>query len=525
MGIKINSSQCRELLKEHGFMVPEYDREEMIKNTEKSPCWIHFGSGNIFRAFIAVAADDLISSGLMNCGIIAAESYDFEIIDRVYKPFDNRFISVTLNADSAADYRLVDSVAFALKADRKSPDFEKLRGFFCEDSLRMVSLTVTEKAYSTSGIEDEISGGPEKAVSLMPMLALLLYERYVKSGAPLTLVSMDNCSHNGEKLQNGVMAVAEKWAELGFVPAGFIDYLREKVSFPWTMIDKITPRPSEKVSSSLSEMGIEGMSPIITSKNTYIAPFVNAEKTQYLVVEDDFANGRPLLEKAGIYFTDRKTVNKTETMKVTTCLNPLHTALAVFGCILGYTSISDAVSDPDLKRLITVLGYDEGMPVVTSPGIISPEKFIDEVVNERLPNPYIPDTPQRIATDTSKKMSVRYGETIKSYNRKYGSAERLNAIPLIIAGWLRYLLALDDNMKEMTLSPDPELERLQRELEALRPGVPESVGDDILELLRDESIFGCDLVKSGLSDKIIMNLKQMLAGPGAVRKTLSSFMC
>ncbi len=66
------------------------------------------------------------------------------------------------------------------------------------------------------------------------------------------------------------------------------------------MIDKITPRPDASVEKILNDDGIEGLDPIITSKNTYVAPFVNAEECEYLVIEDAFPNGRPELEKGGV---------------------------------------------------------------------------------------------------------------------------------------------------------------------------------------------------------------------------------
>ena len=102
--------------------------------------------------------------------------------------------------------------------------------------------------------------------------------------------------------------------------ADFIDYVSDekRVAFPWSMIDKITPRPAKVVEEALEADGIENMAPIVTGRNTFIAPFVNAERPQYLVIEDDFPNGRPALEKAGVYMTDRDTVNCTERMKVTT---------------------------------------------------------------------------------------------------------------------------------------------------------------------------------------------------------------
>lgn len=147
------------------------------------------------------------------------------------------------------------------------------------------------------------------------------------------------------------------------------------------------------VEEALSGLGVEDMAPIVTSKNTFIAPFVNAERPQYLVVEDRFPNGRPPLERAGVYMTDRDTVNKTEKMKVTTCLNPLHTALAVFGCLLGYESIAAEMKDPQLKALVEKIGYDEGIPVVVDPKILSPMDFIHEVIDQRLPTPSSPTCP------------------------------------------------------------------------------------------------------------------------------------
>ena len=162
------------------------------------------------------------------------------------------------------------------------------------------------------------------------------------------------------------------------------------------MIDKITPRPDASVEAILKADGLEGLEPVVTSKNTWVAPFVNAEESEYLVIEDAFPNGRPALEKAGVIITSRDTVNKVERMKVCTCLNPLHTALAVYGCLLGFTKISDEMKDAELKKMVDIIGYREGLPVVTDPGVIAPKQFIDTVLGVRIPNPFMPDTPQRL---------------------------------------------------------------------------------------------------------------------------------
>ena len=284
------------------------------------------------------------------------------------------------------------------------------------------------------------------------------------------------------------------------------------------MIDKITPRPADSITRTLTEEGFEDMAPVQTEKHTYIAPFVNAEVPQYLVVEDRFPNGRPALEKAGVYMTDRETVNKTERMKVTTCLNPLHTALAVYGCLLGYTLIADEMKDPDLKRLVERIGYVEGLPVVTDPGILSPKAFLKEVLEQRLPNPFMPDTPQRIACDTSQKVPIRFGETIKS-RLADETADLLEGIPLAIAAWLRYLLAVDDEGKPMEVSPDPMRETLQEALSAVKFGDPDSAEGVLRPILANTVVFAADLTKTPLAGKIEEAFREMLV-PGGVRKSL-----
>ena len=300
----------------------------------------------------------------------------------------------------------------------------------------------------------------------------------------------------------------------------------EKVGFPWTMIDKITPRPDGSIEKILEENGLADAQSIVTSRHTYVAPFVNAEECQYLVVEDHFPNGRPPMEKSGWIFTDRETVNKTERMKVCTCLNPLHTALAVFGCLLDYELISEEMKNPVLKKLVERIGYVEGLPVVTDPGILSPKQFIDEVLNIRIPNPFMPDTPQRIATDTSQKLSIRFGETIKSYLASPElSLSDLQAIPAVFAGWLRYLMGVDDNGDAFDLSPDPLLATVRPYAQDLKLGAPadrETLSKTLAPLLSDASIFGVDLISAGLSDRVLDAFVSMLHGPGAVADTLAA---
>ena len=518
-----------------GVKLPQFDVEAMIRENAKNPVWIHFGAGNIFRGFIAQLQQRLLEQGLQKSGIVASDTFDYSLIDMIYKPFDNLTLLVGLKMDGSTQNEIIASIGNSVKADiTDASETSKMKAIFKNPSLQMVSFTITEKGYALTDMQggftpmafEDMEAGPGKARLAMSFATAMLYERFKAGAYPIAMVSMDNCSHNGEKLQNAVVTMARAWVERGCVGADFVTYLEDesRVSFPWSMIDKITPRPAEIVEKMLTEAGIADMSPIITPKNTFIAPFVNAEIPQYLVVEDNFPNGRPPLEKAGVYMTDRDTVNNTERMKVTTCLNPLHTALAVYGCILGYDHIAKEMQDPQLKRLVEKVGYEEGMPVVVDPMILSPMDFIHEVIDVRLPNPFIPDMPQRIATDTSQKVGIRLGETIKSYAASDTlDVKSLTYIPLVIAGWCRYLLAVDDEGNAFQCSSDPMLGELQGYLEGVKLGDVASSSGKLQPILSNEVLFGVDLYKVGLGEKIEGMFNELIAGLGAVRATLVKY--
>lgn len=514
-----------------GIRLPRYDVAALMESSPRHPVWVHMGAGNIFHGFIATIAQRLLDQGLMKSGILTLSAYDGEAIRRVSVPHDHLKLNVTLLPDGSKELEVLGSVSGEYLLNGTAPeDMAAARGFFREKGLQMLSFTITEKGYALRGLDGQFTKtvrtdfeqGPAHCRHAMSLTAKLLLSRYKAGKLPLALVSMDNCSHNGDKLKDAVLTVASEWVRRGFAEDGFISYLEDpkKISFPWTMIDKITPRPDMEIARRLKDLGIEGMDPLKTARGSFIAPFVNAEKPQYLVVEDAFPAGKPPLEKAGVLFTDKQGVDLCERMKVTTCLNPLHTALAVFGCLLGYTRISAEMDDPDLVRLVKRLGYDEGLPVVDDPKILSPRDFLTEVITQRLPNKCLPDSPQRIATDTSQKVPVRFGETLKNYKKRGMSTQKLVALPLAIAGWMRYLLGVGDDGREFEISDDPQKEALQSGLSGVALGSPASLGRKLRPILGNARIFGCDLYEAGIGEKVEEYMRQMLEGKGAVRKTL-----
>lgn len=506
-----------------GYELPKFDIEAVREKTHQEPTWVHFGAGNIFRAFPAAILQDTLDSGKYDRGVIVAEGFDYEIIDKAYAPYENLSLLVLLQSDGSIRKKVIASVTESLKADPQfETDWERLSEIMKNPSLQMISFTITEKGYSVT--DQDLEKGLQPSLIMGKVTALLL-ERYQAGAYPLTVQSMDNCSHNGDKVKQAVVSYAEKWVEKGIAPAEFLAYVQdeEKITYPWSMIDKITPRPDAKVQEMLKKDGFEDVETIITERHTYTAPFVNAEETEYLVIEDHYANGHPPLELGGVIYTDQETVDKVEKMKVCTCLNPLHTAMSIFGCLLGYELISAEMKDEDICGLITKIGYVEAMPVVVDPGVLKPKDFIGAVLERRLPNPFMPDAPQRIATDTSQKLPIRFGETIKGYVKNGLNLDDLVLIPLVLAGYARYLKGIDDEGNEFEPSPDPLLDELQKIVAGLEVREGEQDFSCLKELYSRKDIFGVDLIEIGLEERIESMAAELFAGKGAVRRTLHKY--
>ena len=509
-----------------GYLMPSFDIDTMRKNTAARPTWMHFGAGNILRAFPCVLCQRLLDAGDIDTGMVVVESYDEEIVEKAFQPYDNLSVAVSLKRDGTVEKRIVASIAEAYAYSQSREQIEKIA---LSPSLQIISMTITEKGYSVTDAADNPLpwcvgdlNSLDNPTSIIGILARLLYLRFEAGQQPLTMLSLDNCSHNGTLLQEGILFMAESWVKKGLADPLFLDYLKDaqKVAFPWSMIDKITPRPAEDVQQMLVADGLEGVELLMTEKKSFVSVMVNAEECEYLAIADSFPNGRPPLEKTGVIFGDQSTVDKIEKMKVCTCLNPLHTCLAIYGCLLGYEKISDEMADDMLVRLIRQIGYVEGLPVAIDPGVMSAKTFLDEVTQLRFPNPFVPDTPQRIATDTSKKIPVRFGETLKAYLAQ-GKQDLsfLTFIPLVFAGYARYLTGIGDDGKAFTPSPDPNLEALQLSLAGYTLG-QKLDSAKLRTLFSDASIFGVDLYSCGLGEKVEALFEEMNSGVGAIRATI-----
>lgn len=530
--MKLTLESLRNNLSWKGYRLPSYDINAVRQATHDNPTWLHFGAGSLFRAFPAALAQRLLTAGLSKTGIICCEGYDEELIDRAYRANDNLSIIATLYADGHIQKEVIGSITESLKM---SEDMQRLNEIFCSPSLQMVSMTITEKGYVIRDTErnlvedfafDAKNGPSEQCISFFGKLATLCLARKRANIAAFALVSLDNCQNNGIRLHRAMTDMAQSWLEKDFITDDEYKYITNEISYPLSMIDKITPHPDNRITKQLESDGLEGVRPFITEKGTYAAAFVNTERPQYLVIEDSFPNGHPPLEQLGIIFTNHDIVSRCALMKSCTCLNPMDTALAVYGCLLGYTTVHDEMNDPELVNLISHMSMDEAMPMVSDPGVINPIEFLYEVLSERYPNPFLPDSPQRNATDTSQKLSTCFGQTLYSYYNSIVPMHRVSNlvyIPLVLAGWLRYLLGVDDNGQTFERSSDPMLPYLDQIIAGIILGGEPAKEKQLYPILSNKAIFGANLYEVGLADKVTDMFNELISGKGAVRRTLIKY--
>lgn len=513
-----------------GYRLPQYDIDAVREATRTAPTWLHFGAGNLFRAFPAVLAQRMLTAGLSETGIICCDGYDEELIDRCYRACDHLSLVVTLYSNGTINKEVVASVTESLKL---SEDGTWLSEVFLAPSLQMVSFTLTEKGYVIQDDEHEFlpdyahdrDNGPEGCRSFFGKLAALSLSRCRAGLPPLALVSLDNCQDNGIRLERAIRYMVQAWQEKGYITEDEYFYLIKKNTYPLSMIDKITPHPDTRIADKLAEDGLQNARPFVTAKGTYAAIYVNSESPHYLLIEDAFPNGHPPLEQCGVILTRRDIVEKSAMMKVSTCMNPMDTALGVYGCMLGYTQISAEMKDKELVNLVTRMSEQEAMPMVADPGVIDPVSFLHEVLGERYPNPFLQDSPQRIATDTSRKIAPRFGVTLYAYYNSTLPAHRatkLVYIPLVLAGWLRYLVGVDDRGEPFELSPDTNLDHIRSLM-----GNPK-LGDEVSEeqlypLLANRYYFGVNLFEIGVGETVVRMFNELNKGPRAIRETLRRY--
>jgi fructuronate reductase len=401
--------------------LPAYDRRRV------TPGIIHLGIGNFHRAHQAVYVDDSLATD-PSWGIIGVSPRRPDMRDAL-APQDRLYTLAVKDAEGTSA-RIVGSVLQVLCPGDAT---EALIDRMADPSIRIVSLTVTEKGYchdpatgnlvaASAAIRADLDrlAAPRTAPGLL-VAALAL--RRARGAAPFTVLSCDNLPNNGQTAGRIVGQMAALWDD------DLATWIEREVAFPSTMIDRIVPATTDTDRAEVTALtGLDDAWPVMTE------PF-----TQW-VIEDRFPLGRPSLPGAELVGD----VESYELMKLR-MLNGAHSTLAYFGQLSGHETVADAMADPDLARLLAGMWREEIAPTLPLPE--ADLAAYAAALAARFANPALRHRTAQIAMDGSQKIPQRLLHTIRDRRRAGLDHPRLT---LAVAGWLGYLaarrFAVDDPM-------------------------------------------------------------------------------
>jgi len=441
---------------------PGYDRSQIRIGI------VHLGIGAFHRAHQAVYTDSVLASGDNRWGILGVSLRSGDTRDAL-EPQDGLY-TVASRDGSGDSYRVIGSIGEVLVAPENP---EAVLTAMADPEVRIVSLTVTEKGYcyspATASLDESHAdivhdlADPVAPRSAIGFIVEALARRRANGTEPFTLLSCDNLPANGETLKR----VVTRFAELR--DAGLGQYIRENISFPSTMVDRIVPATTEADRVTVAQStGLSDAWPIMTE------PF-----TQW-VVEDRFPSGRPAWEKFGAAFVDN--VDAFELMKLR-LLNGSHSTLAYLGYLAGHETVSDVMKAEGFSAFIETMMDEE----ITSTLPPLPGFDLDAYkaqLRERFRNPALRHRTWQIAMDGSQKLPQRLLNTIRQRLEQKKPFDRL---ALGVAGWMRYATGVDENGKPIDVR-DPLADQFTQRT------TQKTSAEDLLEAyLSLDQIFGRDL--------------------------------
>lgn len=442
------------------LITPGYDRGQVTQGI------VHIGVGGFHRAHQAVYTEQLLKQGDAQCwGICGVGLRDEDCAMRDALASQDYLYTLYELGDSAdTEIQVVGSIGdFLLAGD----DREALIARLADPATRIVSLTITEGGYCTDDSTGEFLSAlpeirhdlanPQAPTTVFGFLTEALARRRDAGVAPFTVMSCDNLPHNGRVARNALLGFA------ALRDQALCDWIAEHVTFPNSMVDRITPMTSEAHRQQLrDETGIEDAWPVVAE------PFIQ------WVLEDKFCNGRPAWEKAGVQFTDD--VAPYEEMKIG-LLNGSHQALAYLGALLGYQYAHETMQDTQLRDYVRAYMDRDVTPLLPAVPGIDLEEYKDTLI-ERFSNSTICDQLSRIGYDGSSRLPKFVVPTLKG---QINAGVSLQRTALIFAAWCQYQSGVDENGNRFSVG-DSRAELVQQ---ATRPG-----SDQVERVLALDPVFG-----------------------------------
>lgn len=439
---------------------------------------VHLGLGAFHRAHQAVYTEAALAAGGGDWGIVGVAPRSRDVL-RAMTEQDGLFSVVTLDGGGSSA-KVVGAFA-GLRHAASDPD--GVVGLLADPDIRVVTLTVTEKAYALDPATGRLRDDPQVHADLttdrppttVPGLLIAgLRARAAADAGPVALASCDNLPTNGERLRGLVtqaLAVADDDRAAAWVAAN--------VSFPSSMVDRIVPATTaDTLARAEAGLGVVDLAPVA------------AEPFMQWVIEEDFPGGRPAWDLAGATMTADTTPYEHLKLRA---LNGVHSTIAYLGALAGREYIADALALPGLADVLRRMVAEDIAPSLQPPAGVSVIEYGESVLS-RFANPAMGHRTLQVAMDGTQKLPQRVLHGMLD-RRRAGASPRWGA--LVVAAWMRFVAGRADDGRELPLD-DP----LAGPVRAALAAAGEKPVDVVTALLGLRQVFPAELA----GDEVVRDL-------------------
>jgi fructuronate reductase len=460
---------------------PSYDRSQVVASI------VHLGVGAFHRAHQAIMTDTVLASGDLAWGIVGAGLMTSSTKEAL-TPQDGLYTLVERSAQ-AEQLRVVGAIVELLGGEA---DLATVLARMCAPSTRIVSLTVTEKGYYL----DVASGqlllnapmvaadlvNPAQPKTILGLIVEALRQRRAAGVPPFTVLSCDNLPNNGKTARAAVVAFANK------IDSALGMWIQDKVRFPCTMVDRITPATTDADRAYVNaQLGMTDAWPIVT------------EGFVQWVIEDDFSMGRPDWTLGGAVFSNE--IEAWEAMKLR-CLNGAHSTLAYLGQLTARETVADAMQMPLITGLLDAL-WGEVLAVLKAPSGVDPTDYVQQL-KQRFCNPALKHRTLQIAMDGSQKLPQRLLATLRD---RLAQGLPSPALAMAIAAWMHFAVKTAYTPGAVLNDPLSGDILFQAKI-SLQPNAI------VHNLLSIQKIFGTDLIAhAGFQAELLAGFCQLAQNP------------
>lgn len=450
---------------------------------------VHLGVGAFHKAHQAVYFDRLMDIDKTNW-MIQGASIRRPVAANQLNPQDGIFTLVERNGDQSW-FQIVRSIKSVIDATA-APDL--LVQSLSNPKTVLTTLTITEKGYNLHPSYGELNfenpsiiadiNNLSAPVTAIGYLVAGLANRWRNGDRPFTVLSCDNISMNGQCTRRAVLDMSSK------VDTNLSDWINAKVAFPSSMVDRIVPATtSDDIQKLESSIGM------------YDEALVNTEPFSQWVIEDNFCNIRPPLEKVGVQFTTN--VEPYEKLKLR-LLNAAHSTLAYLGSLAGYEYVHQAIDAPWFLSLIEKV-WNEAETTLDSIESFEITSYRSDLIS-RFKNKALQHRTEQIAIDGSQKICQRILNSIKE---RRNNRLRSPILTLSVAGWIRWLFGSDESGKNYKII-DPLAEKLKEIVETNENDFPTLVRT----MITFEPVFGTEFASDSIFEIDLCNALSELTENG-----------